>query len=62
LNRKELEHIIRASGEIANVQEIIILGSQSVLGQYPELITGILNENERMMIFGLYNRKEYKRG
>ena len=24
--------------------------------------TGILNENERMMIFGLYNRKEYKKG
>lgn len=32
-----MEHIIRASGEIAKVQKVIILGSQSVLGQYPEL-------------------------
>jgi hypothetical protein len=37
MNRNELEHIIRASGEIAKVDQIIILGSQSVLGQYPEL-------------------------
>lgn len=37
VKRNELEHIIRASGEIAKVREIIILGSQSILGQYPEL-------------------------
>ncbi|HAO19246.1 MAG: hypothetical protein BWK80_55545 [Desulfobacteraceae bacterium IS3] len=37
MNRNELEHIIRAAGDIAKVQEVIILGSQSVLGQYPEL-------------------------
>lgn len=32
-----MEHIIRAAGEIAGVKEIIILGSQSILGQFPSL-------------------------
>lgn len=37
MNRTQLEHIIRASGEIAGVQDVIILGSQAILGQFPEL-------------------------
>jgi hypothetical protein len=37
VNRVQLEHIIRASGEIAGVQDVIILGSQSILGQFPDL-------------------------
>ena len=37
MNREQLEHIIRASGDIAGVQDIIILGSQSILGQFPDL-------------------------
>lgn len=37
MNRNELEHIIRAAGEIADVKSLIILGSQSVLGQFPTL-------------------------
>jgi len=34
--RSELEHIIRASGEIAQDIEIVIIGSQSILGQFPD--------------------------
>jgi hypothetical protein len=37
MNRQELEHIIRAAGEIAQVKKIIILGSQSILAQFPDL-------------------------
>lgn len=37
MNRNELEHIIRAAGELAGVKSLIILGSQSVLGQFPAL-------------------------
>jgi len=37
LNRNELEHIIRAASDIAGVKSLIILGSQSVLGQFPTL-------------------------
>jgi hypothetical protein len=35
MRRSELEHIIRASGEVAEDDEIIIIGSQSILGQFP---------------------------
>ena len=36
MQRSELEHIIRASGEVAQDDEIIIIGSQSILGQFPD--------------------------
>ena len=35
MTRSELEHIIRAAGTIADDTEIVIIGSQSVLGQFP---------------------------
>ncbi len=37
MTRTELEHIIRAAGAIADVKELIILGSQSILGQFPDI-------------------------
>jgi hypothetical protein len=36
MQRSELEHIIRASGEIAADDEIIIIGSQAILGRFPD--------------------------
>jgi hypothetical protein len=36
MTRSELEHLIRAAGSIADDPEIVVIGSQSVLGQYPE--------------------------
>ena len=36
MKRSELEHIIRASGEIADDDEIVIIGSQAILGQFPD--------------------------
>ncbi len=36
MQRSELEHIIRASGEVAQDDEIVIIGSQSILGQFPD--------------------------
>ena len=35
MNREDLEHIIRASGEVTNQYEFIIVGSQSILGSIP---------------------------
>jgi len=35
MTRSELEHVIRASGSIAGDNELIIIGSQSILGQFP---------------------------
>jgi hypothetical protein len=35
MTREELEHIIRASGEVTNQYEFVIVGSQSILGPFP---------------------------
>ena len=35
MKRSELEHIIRAASEIANDREIVVIGSQAILGSFP---------------------------
>jgi len=39
MTREELEHIIRASGNITQQYEFVILGSQSILGAVPSAWT-----------------------
>ena len=36
MTRSELEHLIRAGGAIADDNELIIIGSQSILAQFPQ--------------------------
>lgn len=36
MKRAQLEHIIRAATTIADDDELVIIGSQAVLGQFPE--------------------------
>jgi hypothetical protein len=36
MTRQQLEHIIRASAEIADDDEIVIISGQSILGQFPD--------------------------
>jgi len=36
MTRTQLEHVIRAAATIADDDEIVVLGSQSVLGQFPD--------------------------
>lgn len=36
MKRSELEHLIRAAGTIADDAEIVIIGSQAILGQFPD--------------------------
>ncbi len=36
MKRADLEHVIRAAGSIANVRELIIIGSQSILATFPD--------------------------
>lgn len=35
MNRAQLEHVIRAAGAITGDNDIVVIGSQSVLGQFP---------------------------
>ena len=46
MNRAALEHIIRASGAIANDTHIVVVGSQAILGQYPNAPTELLASME----------------
>jgi len=36
MTRSELEHLIRTAADIANDDEIVVIGSQAILGQFPE--------------------------
>lgn len=42
MTRAQLEHIIRAAADIADDDELIIVGSQAVLGQFPEAPADLL--------------------
>jgi len=42
MKRSELEHLIRAAGSIADDREIVIIGSQSILGQFPDAPASLL--------------------
>jgi hypothetical protein len=44
--RADLEHIIRAAGAITGTNEIVIIGSQSILGQFPDAPQPMLKSNE----------------
>ena len=50
MKRKELEHIIRASGKIIEEKEFYVIGSQSILGQYPDAPPELLVSNEADII------------
>lgn len=36
MNRAQLEHVIRASGGVPDSAELIVVGSQAILGQFPD--------------------------
>lgn len=46
MRRVDLEHIIRAAAQIADDDEIIVIGSQSILGQYPDAPMDLLVSTE----------------
>lgn len=46
MTRSELEHVIRAAGRIARDREIVVIGSQSVLGQFPDAPGSLLASME----------------
>ena len=35
MKRSDLEHIIRAAADLADDEEVVVLGSQAILGQFP---------------------------
>lgn len=49
MNRAELEHIIRAAGAIADVEDVVVIGSQAILGQFPDAPAELLVSNEAVV-------------
>ena len=46
MTRTQLEHIIRAACSIAEDSELVIIGSQAVLGQFPDAPAELLTSTE----------------
>jgi len=46
MNRSQLEHILRAAGAITNQLDIVVIGSQAVLGQFPDAPEDLLESIE----------------
>ena len=46
MTRSELEHVILAAGRIARDREIVVIGSQAVLGQFPDAPGALLASME----------------
>ena len=42
MKREHLEHIIRAASAITNQKDIVVIGSQSILGQFPNAKAALL--------------------
>ncbi len=54
MTRLQLEHVIRAAGAVTNLDDMIVIGSQCILGQYPEAPAELLLSMEA----DLYPRDE----
>ena len=46
MTRLQLEHLIRAAGTIADDDDIVVIGSQSILGQFPAAPAELLVSRE----------------
>lgn len=46
MNRAALEHVIRAAATVAGESEIVVIGSQAVLGQFPDAPDALLFSQE----------------
>jgi hypothetical protein len=46
MNRRQLEHVLRASGSISGSREIVVIGSQSILGAHPNAPEELLRSME----------------
>lgn len=46
MKRSDLEHLIRAAGAIAEASEVVVIGSQAILGQFPDAPPTLLRSME----------------
>jgi hypothetical protein len=58
VRRAELEHLIRAAAAVAEDEEIVVIGSQAILGQFPSAPDSLLVSREA----DIYPRNHPERG
>ncbi|HEX3344384.1 MAG TPA: DUF6036 family nucleotidyltransferase [Polyangiaceae bacterium] len=46
MKRRDLEHIVRAAADIADDDEIIVIGSQAILGEHPDAPSALCVSDE----------------
>jgi hypothetical protein len=46
VTRDQLEHVIRAASQIVDDKELVVIGSQAVLGQFPDAPEALLRSEE----------------
>ncbi len=46
MRRAELEHVLRAAANVAEDEEIVVIGSQAILGQFPDAPAALLVSRE----------------
>ena len=46
MNRRQLEHVIRAAAATADVRDIVVIGSQAILGTFPDAPEDLLESTE----------------
>ena len=46
MTRAQLEHLIRAAGTIADTEDLVVVGSQAILGGFPDAPAELLVSNE----------------
>jgi hypothetical protein len=52
MKKQQVDHVLRAAGQITGVKQFIIIGSQSLHGKYPDLPDEILGSAEVDLIAG----------
>lgn len=55
MTRAELEHLIRAASTITDDDEILVIGSQAILGQFPDAPPSLLASMKVALKHGLAN-------
>jgi hypothetical protein len=46
MNRQQLEHVLRASGAVAATNELVVVGSQAILGAFPDAPADVVSSME----------------
>lgn len=59
MNRSQLEHLVRAAAAVTNEYDFIVIGSQSVLGAFPDAPFDLWSSKSWIFIRARFHRKSW---